>query len=82
MKKSGSLTKAQDNVVFGRVWNETLFTAAVHAAALHTDLAQLPNGKDTELGEQGVTLSGGQRQRINIARALYGYPRATYTGKS
>ena len=31
----------------------------------------LPEGIDTNLGEQGMKFSGGQRQRIAIARSLY-----------
>nr|WP_186449341.1 lipid A export permease/ATP-binding protein MsbA [Cupriavidus gilardii] len=42
------------------------------AAAYLTDVvAALPEGLQTNIGDNGMKLSGGQRQRLAIARALY-----------
>lgn len=43
----------------------------VKACQLEPDLALLPSGDLTEIGEQGVNLSGGQKARVSLARAVY-----------
>lgn len=42
---------------------------------LHEDLADLPDGYNTKIGENGHILSVGQRQKISIARALATNPK-------
>ncbi len=48
---------------------------AVGAAGLTRDLADMPAGLETVVGERGVTLSGGQKQRVALARVLAAAPR-------
>jgi ATP-binding cassette subfamily B protein len=62
------------NIAFGipeetidrdRIWE------SLEAAQLADDVAELPYGLYTPVGENGVQLSGGQRQRLALARAFY-----------
>jgi ABC-type multidrug transport system fused ATPase/permease subunit len=50
---------------------------ASRLAALASDLAALPAGLETEIGELGIRVSGGQRQRIALARALVSTERSS-----
>ncbi len=69
-------TTLRENIALARpdAGDEAVLAALV-AAGLEEDLATLPRGLDTVIGERGITLSGGQRQRVAIARALLVKPR-------
>jgi ATP-binding cassette, subfamily B, multidrug efflux pump len=58
-----------ENIGFGTDDRAEIAQAA-QSAALADDVAHLPGGLDTLVGEKGITLSGGQKQRISLARAL------------
>lgn len=43
-------------------------------AAVHDEIAMMPMGYDSLIGDMGTVLSGGQKQRVLLARALYRHP--------
>ncbi|KAG0219662.1 Canalicular multispecific organic anion transporter 2, partial [Actinomortierella wolfii] len=61
----------RDNILFGKPFNQAKYDYIIHAAGLEPDLAMLPAGDMTEIGERGINLSGGQKQRVSMARAAY-----------
>jgi len=69
---SGSVA---DNLRYGNpeAGDEEIIRAA-EAANIHSFILSLPEGYDTEIGQNGITLSEGQRQRLSIARALVKHP--------
>ncbi|XP_031596637.1 multidrug resistance-associated protein 5 [Oreochromis aureus] len=61
----------KENILFGNEYNPDKYNAVLEACCLLPDIAELPYGDMTEIGERGANLSGGQRQRVSLARALY-----------
>ncbi|MBI1356398.1 MAG: ATP-binding cassette domain-containing protein [Acidobacteria bacterium] len=66
----------RENMLLGRPDAEAWeVDEAARIAQLTGEIADLPEGLDTPVGEQGAALSGGQRQRVALARALLREPR-------
>ena len=60
------------NIAYGddSIDSQKLIESAKQAGCLDF-IEQLPEGFESEIGDDGVLLSGGQRQRLAIARAFY-----------
>ncbi|MDR2433646.1 MAG: ABC transporter ATP-binding protein/permease [Treponema sp.] len=61
----------QSNIAYGKdLRNSEDLRKAIGLASLEKDLETFNQGRETLIGERGLTLSGGQKQRVAIARAL------------
>lgn len=49
----------RDNILMGKKFDQNLWDQVVDVCSLGDDLAILPGGDLTEIGEKGVNLSGG-----------------------
>jgi subfamily B ATP-binding cassette protein MsbA len=59
------------NIAYGHSdYDEQAIIEAAKSAHAWEFIAKLPEGLDTQVGENGAKLSGGQRQRIALARAF------------
>ncbi|KAE8913580.1 Multidrug resistance-associated protein 1 [Phytophthora fragariae] len=61
----------RENICFGLPFDEAKYAEALRVSSMQKDLAVLPGGDMTEIGEKGINLSGGQRTRVALARAVY-----------
>jgi ATP-binding cassette subfamily B protein len=69
LERAGAIARAVD------LSGDPKVNAGAVSAGLTRDLAVMPDGLATIVGERGITLSGGQRQRVALARALAAMPR-------
>ncbi|CAI2167258.1 20609_t:CDS:10 [Funneliformis geosporum] len=61
----------RDNITFGYKYEPEFYNEVIEACSLKPDIAILPGGDLTEIGEKGINLSGGQKARVALARAVY-----------
>ena len=70
---SGSIV---DNISFFSAQPDLAWAVeCARVASVHDEIAVMPMGYHTLIGDMGAALSGGQKQRVLLARALYKRPK-------
>jgi len=68
-----------DNIsFFDPEHDQARIEAAARLAAVHDEIAAMPMGYHSLIGDMGSSLSGGQKQRVILARALYRNPKLLF----
>lgn len=68
-----------DNIsFFDPDFDQTRVEQAAAMAAIHQEIAAMPMGYHSLIGDMGSSLSGGQKQRVILARALYRQPQILF----
>ncbi len=68
-----------DNIsFFDQAVDQERVERAAKLAAIHDEIAAMPMGYHSLIGDMGSSLSGGQKQRVILARALYREPKLLF----
>ena len=68
-----------DNIsFFDQHHDQERIERAARLAAVHAEIAAMPMGYHSLIGDMGSSLSGGQKQRLLLARALYREPKLLF----
>jgi ATP-binding cassette, subfamily C (CFTR/MRP), member 1 len=64
----------KENIIGTNLEDEAWYRHVVYTCDLDSDVSQMPNGHDTQVGNRGISISGGQKHRIvghHAHRALF-----------